>query len=50
MTDLLKAGFLAAWTEFHTHRKTILTPEQVLEMLTSAELDLYYSYAKERFS
>lgn len=47
MSDIMKAGFLAAWVEFHTRRKVVLSIEDVLERCKKpGELDFYYRIAK----
>lgn len=47
MSDIMKARFLAAWVEFHTRRKVVLTIEDVLARCQKpGELDFYYRIAK----
>lgn len=47
MSDIMKAGFLAAWVEFHTRRKVVLTIEDVLARCQKpGELDYYYRIAR----
>lgn len=49
MSDKLKAGFLSAWVEFHTHWEVILTIEDVLARCQKpGELDYYYWIARNR--
>ena len=49
MSDKLKAGFLSAWVEFHTHREVILTIEDVLERCKKpGELEFYFRIASEQ--
>lgn len=49
MSDIMKAGFLSAWVEFHTRRKVVLTIEDVLARCQKpGELDFYYRIARHQ--